>query len=448
MDNKLFKTFARGKKTDRVSNNNCVNYTRVSGAKQMDGLSLEVQLKGIEEYAKRHNLITREHFGGTYESAASDERKEFQRMITYIKTAKYKITKVLVYSLERFSRNENSIWLSSQLRKLGIDIISVTQPIDTSNPAGVMQQKILFIFGQFDNELRRSKSIAGIKEHLLSGEWVSAPPVGYDQIKINGQKKFVLNEASKIIKKIFLWKADRLTNSEIQKRLVNFKVNYSLRRINEILENPFYCGMMAHKALEGEILEGKHEKLITKELFLQVNGIIAEKKHGLQTKIENKEIALKRFVRCDGCKQPMRGYISTKNNAPYYKCNTQGCKCNRNAAAVNERFLNKLSDYSVDVKYVKLIQYQLNHTITHLNASTAANQAAAKQKVNELNKRLERLEERFVIEEITAEIYTKYKAKFEAERDEIEEQIQKNCIDLSNLDNFISYSIDMSANLR
>ncbi len=250
-DNQLFKNFSKGKKNIRFENDDCVIYTRVSGAKQLDGLSLETQLKGNEEYANRHKLNVRERFGGTYESAATDERKEFQRMIKYIKTTKHRISKILVYSLERFSRSENSIWLSGQLRKLGTEVVSVTQPIDTTNPAGIMQQKMLFLFGEFDNQLRRQKSMAGVKERLLKGEWCTKPPVGYDILRTNGEKKIILNEKSKILKKMFLWKAEeRLPNIEIKKRIDNLNINYSLGRISEILTNHFYCGVMVLKDLE------------------------------------------------------------------------------------------------------------------------------------------------------------------------------------------------------
>ncbi len=448
-DNQLFKSFSKGKKNIRFENNDCVIYTRVSGAKQMDGLSLETQLKGNEEYAKRHKLIVRERFGGTYESAATDERKEFQRMIKFIKTTKHKISKILVYSLERFSRSENSIWLSGQLRKLGTEIVSVTQPIDTTNPAGIMQQKMLFLFGEFDNQLRRQKSMAGVKERLLKGEWCTKPPLGYDILRTNGEKKIILNERSKIIKKMFIWKAEeRLANEEIRKRLVNLKTNFNLRRINEILTNPFYCGIMVHKALEGEVLEGKHEKLITKNIFLQVNGILKEKKLGLQTRKERKEIALKRFALCEACYQPMRGYIANSCDTPYYKCNTPNCKCNRNADVVNAKFENLIAGYKTNVIYDKLIHQQLKYTFTQMNASTEENQASAKAKIAGLSKHLERLEERFILEEITGELYQKYKTKFEKEKDEIELQISKNKIEMSKLDDYINYTLNLSLNLR
>ncbi len=447
-NNQLFKTFAKGKKLFQVITDDCVIYTRVSGAKQMDGLSLETQLKGTQEYAKRHKLIIREHFGGTYESAQTDERKQFQRMIKYLKTSKHKISKILVYSLERFSRNENSIWLSSQLRKLGTEIVSVTQPIDTTNPAGIMQQKMLFLFGEFDNQLRRQKSMAGVRERLLTGEWCAKPPVGYDILRTNGVRKIILNEQSKIIKKIFFWKQDeRLPNQQIHQRLLNYKVNFGLRRIGEILTNPFYCGIMIHKALEGEVLEGKHEKLITKEMFLKVNGILAEKKLGLQTRKERPEIALKRFMKCEGCNQPMRGYIANSCDTPYYKCNTAGCKCNRNANEVNEKFMGLAGRYDVNVKYADLIQHQLKNTFTLMNKSIEENQKATKSKIEDLSRKIQRIEERYILEEISGELYNKYKQKFEAEKDEIEGQIKKNKIEMSKLDDYINFSLDLSVNL-
>ena len=449
MKNQLFKSFGKGQKQIIIDTNECVIYTRVSSAKQLDGLSLDVQIKGTTEYAEKYKLTVREHFGGTYESAAKDERKEFQRMIKYIKTTKYKITKILVYSLERFSRNDNSIWLSSQLRKLGIEIISVTQPIDTTNPAGIMQQKMLFLFGEFDNQLRRQKCMAGVKEHLIQGEWVTAPPVGYDSVKINKERKYVINATGLIIKKMFYWKAkERMPNIEIQKRLLSYGLNFRLRRISEILSNPFYCGKMVHKALEGEVVDGKHEKLVSEAIFLEANNIIAEKKLGLQTKKERREIALKRFIRCSTCNQPMRGYIANGYEMPYYKCNTKGCKCNRNANKVNSQFERMLNGFTVNKAYIPLIREQLYLTFQEHNASLQENEQAVNKQLNELNAKLERLEERFITEELTAELYHKYKAKFEKEIQEMEAQKANNQIEMSKLDNYIAFSLECAVNLN
>ena len=446
--NNPFKIFGKGKSHVRIETNECVVYTRVSGAKQMDGLSLEVQMKAAKEYVEKHKLLAREFFGGTYESAASDERKEFQRMIKYLKTTKYKIAKILVYSLERFSRNENSIWLSSQLRKLGTEVVSITQPIDTTNPAGIMQQKMLFIFGEFDNQLRRQKSMAGIKEHLLQGDWCTVPPVGYDVIKHNRERKIVVNDTGQLIKKMFYWKAkERMPNVEIQRKLKGYKLDYSLRRINEILVNPFYCGKMCHKALDGEVVDGKHEKLISEAIFLEANNIMAEKKLGVQTKRERAEIALKRFVRCSGCNQPMRGYIANGYDVPYYKCNTKGCKCNRNANEVNRKFGQELDGYTISPDYLPHIQEQLQITFQEHNETTAESDQVITRQLTDINCKLERLEERFIIEELTIDLYNKYKAKYEAEIEQLALQMKENKIEMSKLEDYIAYALYCCSNL-
>src|ERR1700735_3685126 len=145
----VFKTFAKGEKTTIAKGTNCVIYTRVSSADQTHNLSLETQLKACLEYAQRRGLSVLKNFGATNESAKTDnERAEFTAMMAYVKKSKERISFILVYSLERFSRNDNAIWLSNQLRKLGIEIIAVTQPIDTANPSGKMHQKMMFLIGE------------------------------------------------------------------------------------------------------------------------------------------------------------------------------------------------------------------------------------------------------------------------------------------------------------
>jgi len=79
LNNTPFATFAKGKVSAKVKTNNCVIYTRVSDIKQVENLSLEVQLKYSQQFAKKQGLEVKAVFGGTHESAKTDERKEFQR---------------------------------------------------------------------------------------------------------------------------------------------------------------------------------------------------------------------------------------------------------------------------------------------------------------------------------------------------------------------------------
>ena len=101
----LLKQFAKGKCKEEQDDSiqNCVIYTRVSSKEQMDtNQSLEWQKKFCMEYAIKNKLSIKGYFGGTYESAKSDERKEFSRMLKFVKASREKISFILVYSLDRF----------------------------------------------------------------------------------------------------------------------------------------------------------------------------------------------------------------------------------------------------------------------------------------------------------------------------------------------------------
>lgn len=175
----LFQQFAPKIPEKFKEGNNAVIYTRVSSADQEDNTSLSSQKKYCENFAGKRGLNIVGYFGGTYESAKTDDRKEFNRMLTFLKRSK-SINYVIVYSYERFSRsgiNGASI-ANDLLKKHGIITLAVTQELDPTTPSGAFQQNIMFLFGQMDNELRRDKVVTGMKELLMKGHWVWAAPRG------------------------------------------------------------------------------------------------------------------------------------------------------------------------------------------------------------------------------------------------------------------------------
>ena len=109
-----------------------VVYTRVSSQEQAQkNGSLEVQKTYCDNYAHANSIVIREYFGGTYESAKTDGRKEFLRMLEYVKKDK-NISYIIVFNYDRFSRTGAAAsHLSEELSKEGVMVKSVTQDIDT-----------------------------------------------------------------------------------------------------------------------------------------------------------------------------------------------------------------------------------------------------------------------------------------------------------------------------
>jgi hypothetical protein len=67
--------------------------------------------------------------------------------------------------------------------------------------------------------------------------------------------------------------------------------------------------------------------------------------------------------------------------------------------------------------------------------------------LTDLQAKIDRLEERLVLEEITNEIYKKYKAKFEKEIEDLALEMKQNQIEMSKLEDYISFSFECCGNL-
>ena len=451
-DLSMFKAFVKpSHQLTKPTTTNSVIYTRVSTKEQADNnMSLDTQLKICKQFANKNGYIIMESFGGTYESAKNDERKEFSKMLSFVKKSKEKISYIIVYSVDRFSRSgANAIYLKEQLRHQGVHILAVTQPSDTATPSGSLQQNIQFIFSEYDNQLRREKCMSGVKEALLRGEWCHRAPTGYDSVKRNGQRVLVVNETGKLLRKAFLWKAkDGLSTEEIKARLAKMGEKMWHQKLAYIFRNPFYCGVLSHASLDGQPIEGTQEKLISKEIFLKVNEVLKENKQGYSINYDNDDIPLKNFLKCGHCGCNMPGYIVKKKNLWYYKCRKKGCGNNKSANELHASFTEVLSSFTFPEKYIKVIQEQVVRTYYKNTRENIDDSESFKKQLNVIQIKLERLEERHITEEISLEMFNKYQAKFKTEAAEIQKLLHQSAGQVSNPDEVSEMALKYANNFN
>lgn len=449
-----FSSFAKSSQKTSLSLGikNAVVYTRVSGKEQADkNLSLETQKMAIEEFAGRNQMSIAGYFGGTYESAKTDGRKEFLRMLNYIKQHKGKVSHILVYILDRFSRTGGgAIKLAEELRdKYGVDIIAVTQPADTSNPGGVLQQSIQFVFSKYDNELRKQRTIAGMKEQFSRGVWAAKPPIGYDIIKREGVRKIVVNDKGKKLRKAFIWKSEGMSNKEILERLAAMGLTIYKQKLTHILKNPFYCGLIAHGMLNGRIVEGIHEKLISQDLFLKVNELSkTDGGYGVPHKSERDEVPLKVFLKCGDCGSPFTGYVVKAKKLWYYKCRTNGCKCNKSAKELNAKFADLLESLCLKTELIAPLRAQLNLIWQDLNKENENDLRDYKTQLIEVERKLETIEEKYYLNnEMSKDVFEKFQSKLQQQRNEINQLIAKTGNGISNPEKAIEKALQLSTEL-
>ena len=425
-----------------------VNYTRVSDASQFDNTSLDTQKKDSMLYAERRGLVIKCFFGGVVESAKTDERKEFKKMLEYVKKDKT-ISAILVYSYERFSRSEYAADLSRELGRIGIKVLSVIQEVDVTSAAGKLQQNIFYAFGNYDNELRREKTVRGMVENLLNGYWVAATPFGYTNLRRKEKAKYhqyIINEEGENLKLGFKWKAaGKLSNKELVAKMRKMGSKIEYKSFVRIISNPFYCGYVTHSLIPGKVVKGHHPALVSEELFMKANDIVALNPHkGIAKKFKREELPLKSFLKSELTDFPFTGYI--KKGIYYYKTRGKGDSVNERADVVNALFTKELSKYIIQDKYKDKIEKKVMDLVCAKLQDQLKEQETKKKKIIELQNKIERLELRFIENEITKELFDKYKIIYVQENEELTQEMVKNDFKSSNLEKIVKKGVAILLN--
>lgn len=141
-------------------------YLRISDKKQIKGESVENQREAIKNYAKTHNIRIIQEF---YDEAKSGKNTELDELQSLLKTAlKYKgsIDYVLVYKMNRASRDLDSYvtGVRSVLAARGIKVRSATEHFDDT-PMGHFIESLHVMVGQLDNE-NKSETVTDNMTHI------------------------------------------------------------------------------------------------------------------------------------------------------------------------------------------------------------------------------------------------------------------------------------------
>jgi len=145
----------------------------------------------------------------------------------------------------------------------------------------------------------------------------------------------------------------------------------------------------------------------------------------------------------------MCGYIVKKKNLYHCKCSTKACNNNKSARALNDLFAQILQTFKVDEAkdMVKAINKQAAAKFNQMTAGDRDDYHNLQGQHTEIQKKINRLEERYIEKEIGGELYHKYHAKYKEEKEEIEKNLMKLSRQVSNLDEGVGTAIKFTLEL-
>ena len=189
---------------------------------------------------------------------------------------------LLVYRVDRFSRNIGQLGaLIEELDKASVAFRSVSEPFDTSTPAGRMMMQMLGVFAEFERATIVERIGAGMERKAKLGGWtVGTYPFGYRKLDgVVGPSPDPV--AVPIVREIFEhYTQDRAGSAAIASALNDRGIRtryggpWSRTAILDVLRNRAYLGEVPFR---GVWYDGHHEALIEEDTFEAAQAILARR---------------------------------------------------------------------------------------------------------------------------------------------------------------------------
>src|SRR5437773_4034000 len=144
-------------------------YARVSTNDQQ---TLAMQNRAMREYAVRRGWTIALQVREVNSAAAKREARE-----KVLEAARRReIDLVLVWRLDRWGRSVTDLLATLQeLEHLGVGLVSLTEALDLATPAGRAMAGLLAIFSEFEREVLRERTRAGLAQARLNGKRLGRP---------------------------------------------------------------------------------------------------------------------------------------------------------------------------------------------------------------------------------------------------------------------------------
>lgn len=334
----------------------CLYARKSSEAEEKQALSIDSQVKEMLEQATKNGINVVEIYRESHSAKDCGTRPVFNQLLNDIRIGKF--NGILVWHPDRLSRNAGDLGAIVDLldQKKLIEIRTHSQRF-TNNPNEKFLLMILGSQAKLENDNKSINVKRGLKTRVEMGLWPSVAPTGYLNHPDRSMKCHVIVDPlrSHVIRMMFEKAAhEKFSIRSIYKWLkddVKFTTKnnkpLTLSNVQVILRNNFYMGLIEYPRKSGKWYAGKHEPIISQELFQRVQEKLDA--HRNSHKGNNKEFAFTRLMKCGMCKSGVTAEEKFKNikdgttrKYVYYGCTRFHDKQCKNTYLREEELLSQL----------------------------------------------------------------------------------------------------------
>ncbi len=406
-----------------------VIYCRVSTKEQTQNFSLATQRKACEEYCAREGLDVAEVFMEEGESAKTLARTQLGELIEYSERHRRTVQCVVVYRLDRISRNSDDY---SALRvlfgKFGIVVRSVTEPI-TDDPTGRFLENVIAATAQYDNEVRAQRTVAGMRTALNDGRWTFVEPLGYRRALDAGGRVSI--EADPIMGPLVasafaLYAKGTETKASVLRTVTAMGLRtrqgrrLTIQTFEKMLRNHLYAGIISVPSLGVERVVGTFEPIVPEELFDAVQAVLDGRRVAVTPHVRNNpDFPLRVWVRCGACGTPLTGSWSRGRSRryAYYRCRRRDClDVKMGKGPFESEFLDYLAALRPRREYVRLFRAIVLDAWEGRQAEANNVSASLARRIDELEEQQRKLVNAHVYQQsISADVYRREETRLRQE---------------------------------
>ena len=201
-------------------------------------------------------------------------------------------------------------------------------------------------------------------------------------------------------------------------------------QISRMLTNPFYVGFFRYS---GELHEGKHKPIISKQLFDNVQEVLKDRRR-LRHSPKNEPRAFCGLVRCGACNMMITGEkrIKRQQNGNiheyiYYHCSKKSKTIVCSEPCVREEELDKqlsslLTSFTLPKEWAQELIAMLDKEAKEASRSGMVLVQEVRDAIVKIQRKLQHLLDGYLEQDIEREVYLKKKAELMSEKKSLEEK--------------------------
>src|SRR5215471_8002736 len=156
-------------------------YGRVSSEDQVQGYSLEAQLKACRQWAEKNGYkVAREYVEEGHSAFRNlDKREAFKELLSDAASKQHPFDLIIVHKLDRLFRDSlESSTTRAILKREHVRLVSVTEPmVGSDSPEDFFMEHILVGMAEFYSRNLSREIMKGLKQRAQQGHLVFRPPI-------------------------------------------------------------------------------------------------------------------------------------------------------------------------------------------------------------------------------------------------------------------------------